>query len=372
MKKKKIVVACILLYVFAIFTGCGTKKIDVMESLTLNYSGVNGYGIAEIEDIYAWESSALEAAGIQDIDSFSDLEDAFVIESAVSYDISPKENLSNGDEVIVTAQINNEAVEKYKIKFEAKEKKFVVEGLPEVQTIDLFENIDVTFQGIAPDATAAITDANTDYFVYTQYALDKKNNLNIGDIVTVTAKYNKEELLSAGYVAENDTKEFMVSSIPKYVTELSEIPDDILGKMKKQIEDAMLAQVASKWAEKESLSEMNYVGSYLLKLKNGMYGDKSNYLYIIYKIDVENSTDTFSFYTYGCFGNLIILEDGTCSVDLSSYQTPSGVALFGTVSGEAFRKGDYYYFGYEDIESLFNNCVTANIENYEYESNVTE
>lgn len=364
MIKKKSFLMCIL--IFIVFTGCGSKKIDVMETIVLSYSGVDGYGVAEIENAYAWESVALEAAEIKNIDSFSDLEDAFVIENAVSYEISPKENLSNGDEVTVIAQIDNEAVEKYKIKFEAKEKKFVVEGLPEVQTIDLFEDIDVVFQGIAPDATATIVDASTDHYVYTQYTLDTKSNLNVGDIVTVTAKYDKEELLNAGYVAENDTKEFMVSSIPKYVTELSEIPDDILEKMKNQIEDAMMAQVASKWTEKESLSEMNYVGSYLLKLKNGMYGDKSNYIYLIFKIDVENSADTFSFYTYGCFGNLIILEDGTCSVDLSSYQTPSGIALFGNVSGEAFRKGKYYYFGYEDIESLFNNCVTANIENYEY------
>lgn len=372
MKKKSILGASILLFLFTMLTGCGTKKIDVMESVVLTFNGVDGYGVAEIEDAYAWEKSAFEAAGIQDIEDFSDLGDAFVIESAVSYDISPKENLSNGDEVIVTAQIDNEAVEQYKIKFEAKEKRFVVEGLPEVQTIDLFENIDVTFQGIAPNATATIIDANTDYYVYTQYNLDKKSNLSDGDIITVTAKYDAEELLNAGYIAESDTKEFRVSNVPKYVTELSEIPDDILGKMKNQIEDAMLAQVASRWVETDSLSGMNYVGSYLLKLKDGMYGNASNYLYIIYKIDVENSADVFSFYTYGCFNNLIILEDGTCSVDLSNYQTPSGSGMFGMVSGEAFRKGEYYYLGYEDIESLFNNCVTANIENYEYESNITE
>ena len=34
----------------------------------------------------------------------------------------------------------------------------------------------------------------------------------------------------------------------------------------------------------------------------------------------------------------------------------------GMVNGEAFTKGSYYYNGYEETDSLFNNCVTKNIE----------
>ena len=51
---------------------------------------------------------------------------------------------------------------------------------------------------------------------------------------------------------------------------------------------------------------------------------------------------------------------------------PTGSAFFGMVNGEAFTKGSYYYNGYEETDSLFNNCVTKNIEQYEYESSVAE
>lgn len=61
----------------------------------------------------------------------------------------------------------------------------------------------------------------------------------------------------------------------------------------------------------------------------------------------------------------MILADGTCSVDLTNYDMPLGSGFFGRVSGEAFRKRSYYYEGYEEIDSLFNNCVSANIEKYE-------
>ncbi len=369
---KKVLVLNSLILLAGLLAACGAKKIDVTETLTLSYSGANGYGVAELENEYDWEATAFEEAGIESIETFSDLGDAFIIESAVTYEVSPKENLSNGDEITVTATINNEKTDAYNLKLVAKKRTFTVEGLPEIKQVDLFENIDVLFQGTAPYATAKITDENTDHYVNTQYKLNKDSGLNIGDIVTVTAQYDKDELLAKGYMAESDTKEFEVMNVSKYVTELSEIPDEILGKMKKQMEDAMLAHVASKWTEKESLSGMNYIGSYLLKLKNEMYGYEPNYLYLIYKIDVENSEGALSYYTYCRFSDLIILEDGTFSVDLSSYKTPSGTRVLGISSGEVFGKGNYYYLGYEDIESMFNNCVTANIEYYEYESSVAE
>lgn len=365
-------VGAFAVFMFATLTACGKKTINVTETLSVKFDGCNGYGVAELENEYAWESEAFKEAGVEQMDALNALANGVVIESAVSYEVSPKENLSNGDEVTVRAVYSNEAVEDYNIKFTASEKKFVVEGLPDVKQVDLFENIDVAYKGIAPNVTASIVDGNTDSYVLTTYALDKSSNLNVGDVVTVTVKYDKQKLLEAGYMAESDTKEFQVSGVASYVTELSEIPEDVMGKMKRQMEDALLAHTASNWSEKESLVGMNFLGNYLLLLKSGMSGSANNMLYLVYKIDVNNSEDSFSYYTYCRFNDLILLEDGTCSIDLSSYKMPHGNSALGIVSGEAFVKGSYYYLGYEQIESLFNNCVTANIENYEYESNIVE
>lgn len=141
MRKRNFMFLTVLL-VLAL-NGCGKeeKAIDVTEALTLRFSGVSGSGTAEIEDPYSWEKEALAATNIDEIDSFSDLGDAFIIESAVSYDISPKENLSNGDEVTVSVKIDNETIEKYDIKFIGEEKKFIVEGLSEIHAFECKEEI---------------------------------------------------------------------------------------------------------------------------------------------------------------------------------------------------------------------------------------
>lgn len=132
-------------------------------------------------------------------------------------ELSPKENLSNGDEVTVTAVVDNDTAKEYDLALKGGEKKFTVEGLQEPQELDLFENIDVQFNGIAPYITASVN----------------------GGSVGVDVDY----------------------SIPEV------------------------------------------------------------------------------------------------SVD-----------FWGEIQGEGFKSGDYYYAGYEDLDSLFNHCVTKNIEWYEYES----
>lgn len=371
-KRKPIALIVIIAMLPILVTGCGKKKIDVMDTVDLQFSGVNGHGTAILKDAYDWESQAMEAAGIE-IKDFYSLGEAFFLENAVAYEISPSEALSNGDEVEVKAIIDDKVANEYNIKFVGGTKKFVVDGLKEVEYVDLFENIDVDFQGIAPDATAILNNANSDYYVgVKRYTLDKTSNLRVGDIVTVTAEYDESKMLEAGYMAKQDTKEFVVPEIDRYVMSIEEIPEETINKMNKQLEDAIYAQVANKWSEKDSLVSAEYVGCYLLTAKENMPVFDHNVFYSIYKLEVKNSENEFSFYTYCSFNNIIILKDGTCSVDLASYKMPQGSAFFGSTSGEAFMKGSYYYTGYEEIDSLFSNCVTKNIEYYEYETKMNE
>lgn len=374
-KKKRVVLMCLMAVMAVLLTGCGKKKIDIMEGLTVSFDGYDGYATAKLENEYSWEAEAFEAAGIKSIDGFDTFAHAVIIEGSVSYEVTPKENLSNGDEVTVKAKINQEALEEYDFELIAeKEKTFTVTGLKEIKEVDLFENIEVEFSGIAPYASAQIINPNTDYYPgVKRYLLDKEANLNVEETVILSVEYDEEKLHMAGYTAAEDKKEFVVPKLDSYVMNISEISQDMFDKMTRQLEDALHAQVARSWEEKDSLKSIKYVGSYLLKPKENQMVYDNNILYNIYKVNVENSEGKFEYYTYCRFKNIMVLADGTCSVDLTDYDVPTGSAFWGgMVSGEAFFKGSYYYQGYEELDSLFNNCVTKNIEQYEYESTVIE
>lgn len=370
MKAKKILAGAFLVLLAGMTAGCGKKEIDVMENLEVEFSGVDGHGTAWLANEYGWEDAAAEAIGGKDPEDISLIGDMMKIEDAVSFELYPDEGLSNGDEVTVKATADDEKVRDYKIKFKTGEKKFTVDGLKEIEQIDLFENADVEFKGIAPYVTASVKYGGGSFPVYMSYTLDKRDGLSAGDTVTVTAVYDANQLLEKGYTAVADMKEFVVPECDSYVSKLSQIPDDIMGKMQKQIEDA----ISSKgW---ETVSGVEYIGSYFLSLKPGMREDRNNAVYMLFRIedlDMENpeAGEKLYYYTYGRFENLILLKDGTCSVDLSRYEMPSGSAFSKSIfSGDLFWRGDYYYIGFEDIDTMFNKCVTQNIEKYEYESNV--
>lgn len=373
MRKSSISIILISLCLLCL-SGCGLlrKKIDVTETLSLKYNGVDGHATAELVDAYLWEKEAFKKAGIKEIDSFDTLGDALIIESAVTYDIFPNKNLSNGDEVTVTAEIDEDVAKKYKLKLTAQEREFIVEGLPEIQEVDLFEDIKVNFGGIAPYATASLDNRSSEKYVFTTFSIDKTSGLDIGDVVTVRANYDKNNLLDAGYKAMSDTKEFKVEEMDKFVSKLSEVSPDILDKMQHQAKDAYIAYCTSEWDDINFLQSIDYCGSYLLNKKAGFadsYGS-SNMIYLIFKVNVKEPENEFSYYIYCKFTDIIILKDGTCSVNLAEYDMPEGSTFWNI--GEFFKKGDYYYLGYEDITSLFNQCVTKNIEYYEYESSVKE
>lgn len=382
MKKilKTVTMTVLLFMAMGTLTGCGKKQIDVMEGIELEFNGVNGYGIAYIADEYAWEDEALEAAGLTEgMDSDNDseavraIQGVFTIESAVKYEISPRDNLSNGDEVTVTVKVNNESVEDYKIEFTGTEKKFTVVGLKEVEEIDLFKGVEVKFEGFAPYVKASLSTQNANNVVYVNYSIDKRENLTAGDTVVVTAEYDAESLLQRGYIAVADTKEFVLSECDRYVMELADIPSETVDKMNKQFDDAFRAQVANTWRNKDAVESIEFLGAHLLTEKEGVGGSGAkNAYYGVYRISVTVDGESFSYYSYCQFKDIIILKDGTCFVDLSKYKMPSGSAFFGNVSGEAFIRNGLVYQGFADLDSLFSNCVTKFIANYEYESSVTE
>lgn len=93
-----------------------------------------------------------------------------------------------------------------------------------------------------------------------------------------------------------------------------------------------------------------------------------NYLYLIYKISATNPDpeETIEYYYYVRYDNIMFLPDGTCSVDIDNCTTPMG----GWFSPESFQVGNYTYSGYESLESLFNKCVTENIDSFNYTSSI--
>lgn len=379
MKKRIISMAMAATMFMVNMTGCGSKTFDVTSTAEISFNGYNGYGTCTLENEYEWINSVLDWYG----DSINEMQQAkseIELMDTVSYEIDKPENLSNGDTVTVTVKIGS-AADDYAFKLTGDKITATVEGLEEVEEFDPFENISVVYNGFAPKGTATIKSESEDNAIF--YETDKSTGLSNGDKITVTAssKYDMNQYAQLfGKVFSSEEKEFTVEGLASYASSIDEIPEDAKNKMLSQASDSIKADCAS-WKKGNSLKSSEFIGYYFLKNKEGFEEEPYNELYCVYKNtanmkgllrDGDGKTEVTGeevYYTFYRYSDIVLMPDGTCSVDLSS----------GTLTDNRIES-DYGYWdwfavfytfdGYKDLDSMFNDCITKKVDKYDYETTV--
>ncbi len=330
------------------------QEFDPFEDVEVKFSGYAPNGTAEIQNNseYNYETPYLD------------------------FELDKRDGLSNGDKVTVSVAntagdedtFRENCIRDWGVAPSAVTKEYTVEGLDEMEDYDPFEHIIVSFSGTSPDTTINIT--NNTGIEDLEFEADKYEKLKLGDTVTVTVKgyYDEDPAELCAYEGKNLTvtsKEYTVENVPKYADQLSEIPQDMLDKMDQNAQDKLNAYAANNWSDEERLVGISLEGEYFLYVKDGAdtydyWSGESTYnkLFLVYKVSVEADGKPYEYYYYSRFSNIIIMEDGTCSLDMSAIATPDD-----TISVDGY----YYYHGYADLDTLKYKTVTANLDNYTYE-----
>jgi len=379
---RKIVIAgAVTMTMCVSLTGCGTKSFDVTETMEITFEGYNGYGVCKLDDEYEWIDDVVDWYG----DTINEMQAASCeveLMDTVTYKISPSEGLTNGDTVTITPNIGS-AAEDYAFELKGKEITATVKGLGDVAEFDPFENITITFDGVGPNGTINIkpSDENRDI----AYKVDKNSGLSNGDVVKITAEPTSGMNVYAekhGKVFSKTEKTYTVEGLSSYATAIDSIPNDMQDKMKNQAKDSIQASCAS-WAEGNTLKDAKFIGYYFLTEKEGFSVNPHNDIYLVYEITANltglkrggdgktQETGEQVYYTYYELSDVMILSDGTCSVDFSRGQLCDNI-IESDYGYEDFWVGACFYKfkGYKDLDSMFNNCVTKKITNYSYESTV--
>lgn len=206
----------ILMVFLSMLTGCsGKRTLDFQTIVEFDFVGLNGKG----------EVTALKNNDIYDDKDF--LEKLFPNSSAkkgkeklselmetVNYTFSEKNNLTNGDEITVSVDYDEELFEDKEVKVKNPEFTIKVEGLSDGTKIDVFEGLEVTYEGMSGKGYAIFDTNNCCNFVqnYVTFGYSKEN-LSNGDKITVTASYSEENANSELVIIENNKKEFTVSGL---------------------------------------------------------------------------------------------------------------------------------------------------------------
>lgn len=401
-KNKKAVqiaaVAAVVLIVAVILIATKKTTVNLNKYVTVSFSGYDTVGRASYEfDEVAFRKDyrnkiKLSTKQLKELKELGDLYSYLsgddycdlLLSLCVSGSLDQSYDLSNGDKVEYQWDCKDDIAKEYfKVKLKYSDIKAKVEGLEEAKVIDPFESVKLVYTGISPNGSARIENSSSDKVIKNlYYGVEPGNGLKNGDKVVVKVNNAEDDnyyVENYGVILSETEKEYTVEGLDCYAQSSSEIPDEIMDKMKKQAEDCFYSQT-TEWVSEIKVSSIDYIGNYFLKPKfaDG-YNSYNNCIYLVYKVDTDYENEfhqeNLSFYYYVQFTNIMILADGTCSVDLSSYTAPTNWNGF----SHDYKWGDNWdekatlnFPGYEDLDSLFNKLITAVVSDYEYEDNVKE
>ena len=127
---------------------------------------------------------------------------------------------------------------------------------------DPFENVKVTFEGIAPYGSVSISEGKSDVSNL-EYIADVWDGLSNGDKITVTVESpNDDDILDYcmgyGKIPSATEKEYTVEGLAGYVMSLDEIPQDVLDKIQVAFDECI---ASDKYREEQTA--MGWTNRYL-------------------------------------------------------------------------------------------------------------
>lgn len=325
MKKIKILFFTAVALMVLGLTGCGNTKIDLMDYVTVTFSGVNGQGTA----ICNMDMAKLEQdlAGDQDGEiSQEELEKLGWItqfEATVSYQLDQESGLSNGDKVTVSVTCDEEFAKKNKINVSEGKKEFKVEGLKEPIEVDAFSEdifdtdtgVILEYSGTSPEASLKIQNMCTkEPESWITYTADKEFNIQNGDQIKITAAL-PAQAAEEGYVLKETETTITAEGLNSYVENLSQINESNRTKLMSKLKEVFDSQI-----------ENSFVTFYDSK-------DTS--------VDMSTNSTTFSNFT------------------LSEEAYEIGQKEFTIIPFTVDTKGTYYWWGREYFENQTEKSFTG-------------
>ena len=362
------------------------EKVDVTKYIKIECEGYDGKGTATYRlDDEKFAKAILKAMGKseKDMDKLMDgdekkYEDLFECIQKMKFEFDEDSKLSNGDEIKLTIEYDNDLVKDYGIKFTGSEMKYKVKDLKKVKEIDPFADVTVEFTGTSPKCYASVkNNSSEEALQYVYYDLDKSTNLKEGDEVTVSFTYNEDTFVERyGVVFTSTEKKFKVENVDKYIMSSEEIDETFLAEMQKQVGDVINAYLAGESSGIAAKDGIHYEGYYLLTNKNDGSYDYPNKILIVYSATIHNKENDGkkkkdSDYDEDAFkdtkvyfpvelNTLTKYADGTSYVDYKYLDKYDIKGLTDLVYNYRNVKG------YTSLDLLKNELVDAELATYEY------
>lgn len=325
----KKVIAFVFIALLAIIIIIGiviyNHRFDVRNYITVSYVGANDYASPE----FSVDKEGLKNALIGDK---TDANVLSAINSLVnSIEVSSEAtDLSNGDKFEINISYDKSYEEAAGVKLNLTKYSIRVEGVSSGTKISLFDNIEVTFQGISPEATVLITNNSEDEYLQSlTFEADKTTNISFGDTVIVSCKESYEDIARHGYLVDSLEASYTADKLGEYINGVEDIDINVINEIVEESKKAITTKTSDttfrmlykatankdylKQANVETASDIKLVSKYLLA--NGTNGsDYNNVLILIFSATISNESASETVYFAFSYYNSYITVDNQFSV----------------------------------------------------------
>lgn len=300
------VVAAVIIVTIAIAFS-NRNKVNVSGYIKVEYTGANNYAVADCvvdtEKLYK-----AMAGNVRDMEKLTLYKELC---NSISANVDNK-NISNGQTIDVNVSYDEDKAQEAGIELKNTNYQIKATGIGTGKVISLFENVEVVFAGMSPEAYVKVTNKWEDEYLSTlEFTSDKNSQIALGDVIRISCSADNEELGRHGYIVSQLYIDYTVDMLNSYAN-LADIDKNVLNSLSTEAMDTIKAQVedttfrmmykASKNAaylkdvNEESVSNIQLVNTYFLKRKNVSEGTVDNYIYMIYKADVSSPNNKMTVY----------------------------------------------------------------------------
>lgn len=127
--------------------------------------------------------------------------------------------LSEGSTFTVEASFSNWDAEDKGYIITETSKTFTATNVPQPTVLDVFADLEITYEGCAPYADVSVKYVGDNTFIrdYVYFYVNNGSNLSEGSTFTVQASYSEWNAESYGYIIEVSSKEYTASNLPQPV-----------------------------------------------------------------------------------------------------------------------------------------------------------
>lgn len=278
------------------------------------------------------------------------------LEQTTSFNFSKDNNLSNGEEITVVANISDQSLlDSYNVLFTSTIKPVIVDNLTLEESVDPFNYIKIEYEGESPNINlkTSLTEDAPDYMSQIKINPSKTSELSSGEEYQISLEFDQDALKNDfGVTLSPIEKTFTVEEKEKendqekstdnegYITTVDDLDKDLLGTLKEHA--GKLIKETFQERSFTKISNINYLGAITGK-KSGDENLK-NRVMLIYEIKTnenyeEKYKNEFTYYSFVEYKNVKSKKD-----EDGKFYTEGPLTTDNEIYHKFFVEDDYTYY----------------------------